>query len=67
MLYSPKEYFQQVRYLHNTIEPEEMCFTGSNFFRLDRGLLLTVTGSVITFAVILMQTGGDLKRRMGLQ
>ncbi|KAL3209379.1 hypothetical protein MRX96_038149 [Rhipicephalus microplus] len=66
MIRSSKEYLQQIRYLHSTIEPEEMCLTGASFFRLDRGLLLRGTGSVITFAVILMQTGGDLKRRMGL-
>ncbi|XP_075730715.1 uncharacterized protein LOC142774206 [Rhipicephalus microplus] len=66
MIRSSKEYVQQIRYLHSTIEPEEMCLTGASFFRLDRGLLLRGTGSVITFAVILMQTDGDLKRRMGL-
>ncbi|KAL3212894.1 hypothetical protein MRX96_051811 [Rhipicephalus microplus] len=66
MIRSSKEYVQQIRYLHSTIEPEQMCLTGASFFRLDRGLLLRGTGSVITFAVILMQTGGDLKRRMGL-
>ncbi|KAL1421631.1 hypothetical protein MTO96_004020 [Rhipicephalus appendiculatus] len=54
------EYLIQVRYLHNIIEPEEMCFTGGNFFRLDSGLLVTVTGAVITFGVILVQTGRDL-------
>ncbi|XP_037524527.1 uncharacterized protein LOC119401674 [Rhipicephalus sanguineus] len=60
------EYLIQVRYLHNIIEPEDMCLTGGNFFRLDSGLLVTVTGAVITFGVILVQTGRDLSHQSDL-
>ncbi|XP_077494845.1 uncharacterized protein LOC144105599 isoform X2 [Amblyomma americanum] len=57
-------YSHQVQYLHDIIEPDEMCLTAGGFFRLDRSLLVTMAGSVITFTVILVQTSDDLKHRM---
>ncbi|KAK8757605.1 hypothetical protein V5799_004762 [Amblyomma americanum] len=57
-------YSHQVQYLHDIIEPDEMCLTAGGFFRLDRSLLVTMAGSVITFTVILVQTSDDIKHRM---
>ncbi|KAL1421657.1 hypothetical protein MTO96_023122 [Rhipicephalus appendiculatus] len=60
------EYLIQVRYLYDSIEPEEMCLSGAGFFRLDRALLLTMAGAVITYAIILMQTESDLSQPWNL-
>ncbi|KAL3198051.1 hypothetical protein MRX96_044526 [Rhipicephalus microplus] len=37
LIQSPKDYVQELLYLHSVIEPDEMCLTGASFFRLDRG------------------------------
>uniref|UniRef100_G3MNS6 Gustatory receptor n=1 Tax=Amblyomma maculatum TaxID=34609 RepID=G3MNS6_AMBMU len=51
---------EQVQYLHDTIDPESMCLSGAGFFRLNKALLLSMAGSIITYAVILVQTGDEL-------
>ncbi|CAN8022440.1 unnamed protein product, partial [Ixodes persulcatus] len=33
----------KLRYLHKTINPDEMCLSGGGFFRLNKSLLLTVS------------------------
>ncbi|XP_065303606.2 uncharacterized protein [Dermacentor albipictus] len=53
-------YLRQVRYLHDTIDPAAMCLTGASFFRLDRPLLVSITGAVITYTVIVVQTNEQL-------
>ncbi|KAH7940337.1 hypothetical protein HPB52_023051 [Rhipicephalus sanguineus] len=54
----------EIRYLHDAVDPDDMCLTAGRFFRLDRPLLVAMAGSVITFTVILVQTSGDLKHTM---
>ncbi|KAL1433593.1 hypothetical protein MTO96_012423 [Rhipicephalus appendiculatus] len=58
-------YYCQVKYLHDAVDPDDMCLTAGRFFRLDGRLLVAMAGSVITFTVILVQTSGDLKHTMG--
>ncbi|KAL1433623.1 hypothetical protein MTO96_012449 [Rhipicephalus appendiculatus] len=53
-------YSLQVGYLHDIIEPDSMCLSAGRFFRLDRSLLVTMAGSIITFTVILVQTSDDI-------
>ncbi|KAH7940114.1 hypothetical protein HPB52_021863 [Rhipicephalus sanguineus] len=49
-----------VQYLHRTVDPEALCFTGGGFFRLNKALLVSMAGSIITYAVILVQTSDEL-------
>ncbi|KAH7932859.1 hypothetical protein HPB49_003890 [Dermacentor silvarum] len=44
-------YSLQVSYLHDIIEPDSMCLSAGRFFRIDRTLLVTMAGSIITFTV----------------
>ncbi|XP_037581677.2 uncharacterized protein LOC119464853 [Dermacentor silvarum] len=53
-------YSLQVSYLHDIIEPDSMCLSAGRFFRIDRTLLVTMAGSIITFTVILVQTSDDI-------
>ncbi|XP_077529370.1 uncharacterized protein LOC144141736 [Haemaphysalis longicornis] len=53
-------YSQQVEYLHNTINPDDICLSGSDFFKINLALLGTMAGTVITYTVILVQTSPDL-------
>ncbi|KAL1479994.1 hypothetical protein MTO96_051407 [Rhipicephalus appendiculatus] len=57
---APSTYIRQVRYLHDTIDPAGMCLTGASFFRLDRPLLVSIAGAVITYTVIVVQTKEQL-------
>ncbi|KAH7934149.1 hypothetical protein HPB49_021911 [Dermacentor silvarum] len=50
----------QVQFLHDSIDPEEMCLSGGGFFRLDRPLIVSMMGALITYTVILAQTGQQL-------
>ncbi|KAH6926664.1 hypothetical protein HPB50_021179 [Hyalomma asiaticum] len=54
---------KQIRYLHSTIEPDEMCFTGAGFFRLDRGLLLT-EGALLSSPSALNDVSQELSKAM---
>ncbi|XP_050048476.1 uncharacterized protein [Dermacentor andersoni] len=53
-------YSLQVSYLHDIIEPDSMCLSAGRFFRIDRTLLVTMAGTIITFTVILVQTSDDI-------
>ncbi|XP_037581311.2 uncharacterized protein LOC119464422 [Dermacentor silvarum] len=53
-------YEEQVQYLHRTIDPDSFCFTGAGFFLLNKALLVSMAGSTITYAVILVQTSDEL-------
>ncbi|CAN8014494.1 unnamed protein product [Ixodes persulcatus] len=57
-------YLRQLRYLHESVNPDEMCLGGGGFFVLKRSLLLSMTGSVITFGVILVQTSNTVSLRI---
>ncbi|CAN8006289.1 unnamed protein product, partial [Ixodes pacificus] len=51
-----ESYVHQVHYLHNSLNPSDMALSGGGFFRLDMPLLVSITGSIITYTVILVQT-----------
>ncbi|CAN8014456.1 unnamed protein product [Ixodes persulcatus] len=53
-------YTQQLRYLHETIDPDGMCLSGGGFFRLNKSLLVSMAGTMITYTVIISQTSDDL-------
>ncbi|CAN8022607.1 unnamed protein product [Ixodes persulcatus] len=53
-------YFFQLRFLHESIDPKDMCLSGGGFFRLNKPLLVSMTGSIITYTVILVQTSDKL-------
>ncbi|EEC13654.1 hypothetical protein IscW_ISCW011390 [Ixodes scapularis] len=57
---APDSYIQQLRYLHESVDPEGMCLGGKGFFALKRSLLVAMTGSVIIFGVILVQTSKSM-------
>ncbi|KAL1425608.1 hypothetical protein MTO96_019035 [Rhipicephalus appendiculatus] len=42
------------------VDPEALCLTGGGFFRLNKALLVSMSGSIITYAVILVQTSDEL-------
>ncbi|XP_076365797.1 uncharacterized protein LOC143254507 isoform X2 [Tachypleus tridentatus] len=54
----PLESLQQV-ILSTTITSENgICFTASGFFAINRSLMTTIIGAIITYTVIMIQTGG---------
>ncbi|KAL3183425.1 hypothetical protein MRX96_033545 [Rhipicephalus microplus] len=57
---SGESYNEQVQFLHRTVDPEALCFTGGGFFHLNKALLVSMSGSIITYAVILVQTSEEL-------
>ncbi|CAN7942417.1 unnamed protein product [Ixodes hexagonus] len=57
-------YAEELRYLHESIDPKGMCFNGGGFFQLSKSLLVSMTGSIITFTVILVQTSDELSSKM---
>ncbi|EEC18244.1 hypothetical protein IscW_ISCW014323 [Ixodes scapularis] len=57
---APESYLQQLRYLHESVDPDGMCLGGGGFFLLKRSLLLSMTGSIIIFGVILVQTSNTV-------
>ncbi|XP_077558108.1 uncharacterized protein LOC144173647 isoform X1 [Haemaphysalis longicornis] len=60
MMEAADVYNRQIQYLHDTIEPDIMCLSGGGFFCLNKALLVSMAGSVITYAVILVQTSDEL-------
>ncbi|CAN7947933.1 unnamed protein product [Ixodes hexagonus] len=57
-------YVQQLRYLHDVIDPIGMCITGCGFFCLKKSLLVSMAGAIITYTVILVQTSGELAEKI---
>ncbi|CAN8022448.1 unnamed protein product [Ixodes persulcatus] len=57
---APDTYLQQLRYLHESVDPEGMCFDVGGFFVLNKSLVLSMIGSVIIFGVILVQTSNSV-------
>ncbi|XP_077494569.1 uncharacterized protein LOC144105304 [Amblyomma americanum] len=57
---------EEVQYLHDTIDPESMCLTGAGFFSLNKTLLVSMAGSIITYSVILVQTGDELAEHVNV-
>ncbi|EEC13655.1 hypothetical protein IscW_ISCW011391 [Ixodes scapularis] len=57
---APESCLQQLRYLHESVQPEGMGLSGGSFFVLKRSLLLSMTGSIIIFGVILIQTSNTM-------
>ncbi|XP_070395763.1 uncharacterized protein [Dermacentor albipictus] len=58
-------YFRQVEFLHYTMDPDGMRFSGAGFFPLDKPLILSIAGALITYTIIVLQTGEELTQRMG--
>ncbi|KAL1430910.1 hypothetical protein MTO96_014758 [Rhipicephalus appendiculatus] len=54
-----------MQFLCDTIDPQGMRLSGAEFFSLDRSLLISIAGSVITYTVILVQTNDDISSRTG--
>ncbi|EEC04170.1 predicted protein [Ixodes scapularis] len=54
----------EVHYLHNSLNPSDMALSGGGFFRLDMALLVSITGSIITYTVILVQTSEGAEHSM---
>ncbi|KAM7299913.1 hypothetical protein ISCGN_020477 [Ixodes scapularis] len=48
-----------IQYLHNSINPQDFTVVGGDFFSIDMPLLVSITGSVITYSVILVQTSQE--------
>ncbi|KAL3175479.1 hypothetical protein MRX96_040230 [Rhipicephalus microplus] len=48
-----------VQYLHSTINPDDMSLNGSDFFKINLALLVSMAGSIITYTVILVQTSPE--------
>ncbi|XP_075727245.1 uncharacterized protein LOC142768825 isoform X2 [Rhipicephalus microplus] len=56
---STTAYSHQVQYLHSTINPDDMSLNGSDFFKINLALLVSMAGSIITYTVILVQTSPE--------
>nr|XP_054934377.1 uncharacterized protein LOC129388258 [Dermacentor andersoni] len=54
-----ESYYRQAQLLYDAIDPERMCITGGGFFRLDRSLIVSISGALITYTVILSQTSHE--------
>ncbi|KAK8774173.1 hypothetical protein V5799_011297 [Amblyomma americanum] len=52
----PECYINQVHFLYDAVQPNDMRLNCGNFFKLDTPLLVTMAGAIITFTVILVQT-----------
>ncbi|KAL1425248.1 hypothetical protein MTO96_019398 [Rhipicephalus appendiculatus] len=50
----------EVLFLHDSIDPDEMCLSGAGFFRLGKPMIVSMMGALITYTVILTQTGQQL-------
>ncbi|KAK8783117.1 hypothetical protein V5799_015548 [Amblyomma americanum] len=64
ILHSDDAYIRQIQFLHDSIDPDGMRLSAANFFCLDRGLLVSMAGSVITYTVILVQTSDGFSSRL---
>ncbi|XP_077529119.1 uncharacterized protein LOC144141434 [Haemaphysalis longicornis] len=60
MMDSGDAYSEQIEYLHDIIEPDAMCLSGGGFFCLNKALLVSIAGSIITYTVILVQTSDEI-------
>ncbi|XP_070383253.1 uncharacterized protein [Dermacentor albipictus] len=47
----------QVELFSMTIDEKQLCFTGSGFFIVDRPMLTSFVGLVMTYSIIVVQTG----------
>ncbi|XP_050046665.1 uncharacterized protein [Dermacentor andersoni] len=56
---STTAYSHQVQYLHSTINPDDISLNGSDFFKINLSLLVSMAGSIITYTVILVQTSPE--------
>ncbi|XP_054934171.1 uncharacterized protein [Dermacentor andersoni] len=52
-----------IQFLHDSVDPNGMRLSGAEFFYLDRRLLVSIAGSIITYTVILVQTNHGLTSR----
>ncbi|XP_077529650.1 uncharacterized protein LOC144142120 [Haemaphysalis longicornis] len=46
----------QLRFAHDSIDPESMCLSGAGLFAVKLQLLVSIAGAAITYTVILVQT-----------
>ncbi|XP_037581752.1 uncharacterized protein LOC119464966 [Dermacentor silvarum] len=51
----------EVEQLHDSIDPDDLCLKGADFFQLKMSLLVSMAASVITYTVILVQTSQSFK------
>ncbi|XP_075529869.1 uncharacterized protein LOC142563204 [Dermacentor variabilis] len=56
---STTAYSHQVQFLHSTINPDDISLNGSDFFKINLSLLVSMAGSIITYTVILVQTSPE--------
>ncbi|XP_064487814.1 uncharacterized protein LOC135400006 isoform X1 [Ornithodoros turicata] len=61
VLNATEAYVAQVQYLHDSIDPESMCLDAAGFFHINLSMLVSMSGSIITYTVILVQTSTDLE------
>ncbi|KAH7934150.1 hypothetical protein HPB49_021912 [Dermacentor silvarum] len=57
LAFTSQSLYDAVLFLHDSIDPDEMCLSGAAFFRLGKPLIISMMGAVITYTVILTQTG----------
>ncbi|KAL3240865.1 hypothetical protein MRX96_021662 [Rhipicephalus microplus] len=54
-------YYYQLIHLRASIKPKEMALSGAGFFTFNLPLAVSLAGAVITYAVILVQTGESVR------
>nr|XP_050048449.2 uncharacterized protein LOC126544938 [Dermacentor andersoni] len=54
-------YFNQICLLRESIKPKEMALSGAGFFTFHLPLVVSLSGAVITYTVILVQTSQSVK------
>ncbi|XP_077508199.1 uncharacterized protein LOC144119473 [Amblyomma americanum] len=56
----PDSFSKQVRFLHDCLDSDQMCFSACGFFKVNLTLLISMGGAIITYTVILVQTSQGL-------
>ncbi|KAK8768485.1 hypothetical protein V5799_015051 [Amblyomma americanum] len=54
-----------MRFVYNTIEPRQMCLSGGGFFAINARTLMRLAEAVVTYSVILIQTGDTVIHALG--
>lgn len=57
-----EDYFYQIICLHQVSDPRDKPLSGFGFFFMDLPLVVSLTGSIITYSVILLQTKESITR-----
>ncbi|XP_077493997.1 uncharacterized protein LOC144104713 [Amblyomma americanum] len=62
---SSSAHISQMRFVYNTIEPRQMCLSGGGFFAINARTLMRLAEAVVTYSVILIQTGDTVIHALG--